>query len=106
MDKTNKVKNVFEKIGLQAELKRTSKKKIRAGKGKARGRVYKKKQGPLIIIAEESKLQKAVKNIPGVESCLVKNLNAEILAPGANSGRLVIWTEGAIEKLSKERLFV
>jgi hypothetical protein len=36
----------------------------------------------------------------------VKSLNAELLAPGAQAGRLTVWTIGAIEKLAKERLFI
>ncbi len=30
---------------------------------------------------------------------LVKNLNAELLAPGAHPGRLTLWTNGALEQL-------
>ncbi len=106
LDKTSKVKKVLEKIDLKEELERVNKKKVRAGKGKSRGRTYKKKKGPLIVVSKECELQKSAKSIPGVDVCLVKNLNADLLAPGADIGRLTIWTEGAIERLSKEKLFV
>jgi len=103
--KTKDVKNTLEKLGLEEELKRVSKKKIRAGKGKSRGRKYKKIRGILIVVARDCNLIKGVKNIPGVEVEIVDKLNAEILAPGNNIGRLTIFTEAAIERLEKERLF-
>jgi len=105
LDKTAKIKKILEKIDLKKEMKRVDKKNVRAGKGKTRGRLYRKKKGPLIVVSKECKLQRSAKNIPGVDICLVKNLNAELLAPGADMGRLTVWCEGAIEKLSKEKLF-
>ncbi len=105
VDKTAQVKKILENIDLKDEMRRDAKKKVRAGKGKTRGRMYRKKKGPLLIVSKECKLEKAVKNIPGIDVCIVNNLNAEILAPGADVGRIAIWTEGAIEKLSEGKLF-
>lgn len=105
LDKTKKVKAVLENIGLAEELKRVKKKKVRAGKGKRRGRKYKVKKGPLIVVAKECALMKSAKNIPGIEISAVNLINANLLAPGAKVGRLVIWSEGAIERLNKEKLF-
>ncbi|MFX0089740.1 MAG: 50S ribosomal protein L4, partial [Candidatus Hodarchaeota archaeon] len=31
----------------------------------------------------------------------IKNLNAELLAPGIHAGRLTIWTESAIQQLNE-----
>ena len=106
LDKTKKVKELFIKLGLTEELIRCAKKKVRAGKGKARGRKYKKKKGPLIVVSKECKLMESASNIPGVEICEVKNINAELLAPGAVPGRLTLWSKGAIELMEKENLFV
>ncbi|MEM5872261.1 MAG: 50S ribosomal protein L4 [Candidatus Aenigmatarchaeota archaeon] len=100
LKKSKQVKEFLEKIGLKEELKRIKKKKVRAGKGKMRGRIYKKKKGPLIVVAEDKGIIKASKNI-GLDCCLVKDLNAEILAPGTNPGRLTIFTESAIKKLGE-----
>jgi len=86
-------------------MKRTEKKKIRAGKGKTRGRKYKKKVGPLIIVSNECKLFKAGINIPGVEVINVKDINTELLAPGTHAGRLTLYTEASISKLEKDKLF-
>ena len=44
-------------------------------------------------------------SLPGIEVSCVRNINAEILAPGASPGRMTIFTEGAIELLEKEKLF-
>jgi len=105
IDKTKKVKNVLIKLGLKDELQRTQDKKIRAGKGKARGRKYKKKKGILIVVSKDCRLIKSSANIPGVNVCAVKNINAELLAPGAIPGRLTLWSTEAIKLLEKEKLF-
>ncbi|MAG08285.1 50S ribosomal protein L4 [Candidatus Woesearchaeota archaeon] len=104
-NKTNQAKELLEKLGFKEELERTGKKKIRAGKGKLRGRKYKTKRGPLLVVSEDCRLSKAAANIPSVEVCNVKNLNAETLAPGAVPGRLTIFTDKSIQILEKERLF-
>jgi large subunit ribosomal protein L4e len=44
-------------------------------------------------------LDKAFRNLPGVELSLVDNLNLLDLAPGGHLGRFIIWTKGAFEKL-------
>lgn len=103
---TKKVIESFSKLGLNGELKRVSEKKIRAGKGKVRGRRYRTKKGPLLVVSKECPLLKTAANIPGVEVVEVQNMNAELLAPGADMGRLTIFTEAAIDRLAKEGLFM
>ena len=105
LDKTKKIIESFEKLGLQEELRRVADKKIRAGKGKSRGRKYKSSKGPLIVVSKNNKLSKAAANIPGMDIIEVKNLNAELLAPGGRPGRLTLWTSTAIVTLEKENMF-
>jgi len=105
LSKTKEVKTTLNNLGLSNELKRVAIKKIRAGKGKARGRKYKSKIGPLIVVSENCSLIKAASNIPGVEVCKVNDLNAELLAPGTTLGRLTIYTDKAIQKIATEKLF-
>lgn len=105
IDKTNKLVEIFNKLGLQEELERASVKKIRAGKGKMRGRRYRKATGPLLVVSGECAVLKSANNAPGVDVVEIKNVNAELLAPGTHAGRLTIFTQAAIEKLDKEKLF-
>lgn len=105
ISKTKDVKATLEKFGLKEELERVSKRNVRAGKGKIRGRKYKKIRGLLIVVSEDCKLLK-LKNLPGVEIVNVKKINVETLAPGTIPGRLTIFTDRAIEAMEKERLFL
>lgn len=104
--KSKELKKVLETIGLKQELERASKVKLRAGKGKLRGRKYIKKIGPLIVVSKPCRLMKSAKNIPGIKVVEVKKINTELLAPRAVPGRLTLWTDKAIDVLSKEKLFL
>lgn len=106
LSKSKDVYAVLEKFGLGAELERASKRKVRAGIGKTRSRKYRSSKGPLVIVADNSKISKAATNIPGIEVAEVKNLNINLLAPGGQAGRLAIWTEDAVKKIGKENLFI
>ena len=105
ISKTKDVQALLEKLGLQEELARISKVKIRAGRGKMRGRRYRIKRGPLFVVAKNCPLTKSARNILGIEVSIVDRVNAELLAPGANAGRLTLYTKGAIERLATEKLF-
>ncbi|MBW2978125.1 50S ribosomal protein L4 [Candidatus Woesearchaeota archaeon] len=106
ISKTKELKKIFESLDLKTEIGRTSKKKVRAGKGKARGRKYRKKTGLLLVVSKTCALEKSAKNILGVNVVLVNKLNAALLAPGTIPGRLTLFTETALDKLEKEKLFM
>lgn len=74
-------------------------KKMRAGKGKMRGRRFTQRRGPLVVYAQDNGLVKAFRNVPGVETANVKSLGLLQLAPGAHLGRFIIWTESAFASL-------
>lgn len=99
--KANDLKRILENIGLKEEIERCSKKNIRAGKGKMRGRKYKKRIGPLIVVSKDDGIIKASSNIPGLEAITLDKLNILNLAPGAHPIRLVIWSESAINEIDK-----
>lgn len=104
----NKTKDLFAALnllGFKEELERSSKKKIRAGKGKSRARPYKKAKGPLVIVSGQCNLLKSANNIAGIDVIDIKKVNAELLAPGCVPGRLTLFTEGAIDVLDKGGLF-
>lgn len=104
-----KTKNVFQALkalGFEKELERGKIKKVRHGKGKMRGRKYSKRKSVLIVATRDSKILKSARNIPGIDAVDIKNLNAELLAPGTKPGRLTLWTKSAIGQLEKEKLFL
>lgn len=106
LQKTKDVVKAMEALHLAEELVRTKEHKIRPGRGKIRGRRYKTKKGPLLVVAESCPLQKAAAAIPGVDVCEVNKLNIALLAPGGHPGRLTLYSEKAIEKMKKENLFL
>jgi len=100
--KTKEAEKAFIHLGLLADIFRAQKgRRVRAGKGKSRGRKMKQTVGPLIVIAEDRGIAEAARNMPGVDVATVSDLNVEMLAPGTHAGRLTVWTNGAIEKLEK-----
>ncbi len=102
LKKTKEVEEALIRLGVLSDIYRVKEsRKIRAGKGKYRGRKIKQAVGPLIVVVEEKGILKAAKNIPGVDIVTVNNLNVEMLAPGTHPGRLTIWTDGAVEKLNE-----
>jgi len=98
---TKEVKKILIGLKLTAELERGGKKKVRAGKGKMRGRKYKRRKSVLFVSVGKKGLEKSVCNLPGCEFRTLKDLTVEDLAPGAVAGRLTVWTEGAVKKLGE-----
>jgi large subunit ribosomal protein L4e len=101
VQKTKEVEDIFIKIGVWADVERADRKGVRAGRGNMRGRGKKIGKGPLIVISEDKGISKAARNLPGVDVTVLRNLNAELLAPGANPGRLVIWAKSAFTALDE-----
>ena len=101
LDKTRDVKEFLQALNIWSDVERADRGKIRAGKGKMRGRKYKKGKGPLIVVGEDNGIGYAARNLTGVEVTDVYGLNAELLAPGAHPGRLVIWTQSAFEQIDE-----
>lgn len=67
-----------------------------------RGRRHRQRRGPLVVYDPEKdgkELVKAMRNIPGVETCSVYALNLLQLAPGGHLGRFVVWTSSAFSAL-------
>jgi len=100
LSKTSEVETTLTNLGLIADLDRVkNSRKIRAGKGKRRGRKMKIAVGPLIVVGKNKGISKAASNLPGVDVVEVTDLNAEMLAPGTNPGRLTLWSISAIKQL-------
>jgi len=102
LTRTKEVEEALTKLGVIGDVDRVrDSRKIRAGKGKHRGRKMKQAVGPLIVVVDNKGLANAASNVPGVEVTTVTSLNTEMLAPGTHPGRLTLWTNGAIESLNK-----
>jgi len=102
LTKTSDLLDLARKINVIDDLMRAKNgKKVRAGKGKMRGRRYKRPKSFLIVVGEDKGIIRAGRNLPGVDAVTLQHLNAELLAPGAVPGRLVLWSESAITRLGE-----
>lgn len=101
VQKTKDVQDLFAKIGIWADVERADRKGVRAGRGNMRGRGKKIGKGPLIVISEDKGVGRAARNLPGVDVTVLRNLNAELLAPGAHPGRLVVWAKSAFTAIDE-----
>lgn len=106
INQTKTLQKALLALGFELELTRAGEKKVRAGKGKLRGRKYKQKKSILVVVGENCPIIKAAKNLGGIEAVPVKSLNAELLAPGAHPGRVTLWSKKALEVMEKEKLFI
>jgi large subunit ribosomal protein L4e len=105
IQKTQELEETLQDLELEDELERVSEKKVRGGKGANRGRKYVRKVGPLVVTAEDNGISDAASNLAGVDHSKVDQLNAEKLAPGATPGRLVVWSQKAVEKLEEDGMY-
>lgn len=103
--KTKDVVAALTALGFEQEMERSKEKTIRAGKGKSRGRKYKKKTSLLLVVGDQCALEHAASNVPGIDVVKVDELNASLLAPGTDIGRATLFTESALQKLEEQNLF-
>lgn len=103
--KTSAAIALLKGVGAGPDVEKVKKsRKMRAGKGKMRGRRYRQRRGPLIIWnpdQDSRDIVRAFRNIPGIETCSVYALNLLQLAPGGHLGRFIIWTSSAFVALDK-----
>jgi large subunit ribosomal protein L4e len=75
--------------------------RIRAGRGKMRGRRYRRPRSVLVVASDARRVARLFRNLPGVDVTDVANVNAEDLAPGGTPGRLTLFTEQALDALRR-----
>ncbi len=102
--RTRDVKKILKNLNLWDDIERVaSKKRIRAGKGKMRGRRYKIGKSVLIVISDPANpVRLALRNLPGVDVTTPEQLNILHLAPGGVPGRLTLFTLTALDKLAEK----
>jgi large subunit ribosomal protein L4e len=102
LKKTKEVLETFKNLGLDKDVERAKNGiKIRAGIGKLRGRKYRKPKSVLVVVSSLCDAVKASKNLPGVDVITADDLGVMHIAPGADAGRLTLWTEKAVEKINE-----
>jgi large subunit ribosomal protein L4e len=100
--KTSAAKDILAKVGALADVEKAAEsKQIRAGKGKMRNRRFTLRRGPLIIYKSNDGVERAFRNLPGVELCCVSRLNLLQLAPGGHMGRFCVWSQAALDELDQ-----
>ncbi|MCJ1258010.1 hypothetical protein MMC24_005839 [Lignoscripta atroalba] len=101
--KTSAALALLKAVGAGPDLSKVrGSRKLRAGKGKLRGRRHTQRRGPLVVynpVTDGKELVRAFRNIPGVETSSVFSLNLLQLAPGGHLGRFIIWTSSAFAAL-------
>jgi len=98
LGRTQDVISALTNIGVYSDVERAKdSRKVRAGKGKLRGRRYKQRKSLLIVTSGPE--FRAARNLAGVDVVTIDQLNVEHLAPGMQAGRLTVWTESALTRL-------
>jgi large subunit ribosomal protein L4e len=91
---------ILETIGVFPDVDRAKEgRHVRAGRGKMRGRRYRQPTSLLVVVKDPITVRRLFGNLPGVDVVSPSALNAEILAPGGDPGRLTLFSEGALEVL-------
>jgi large subunit ribosomal protein L4e len=103
--RTSAALGLLKSVGAGPDISKVkASRKLRAGKGKLRGRRHRQRRGPLIVynpLEDGKELALAFRNIAGVETCSVFALNLLQLAPGGHLGRFIIWTSSAFKALDE-----
>jgi len=98
LNRTQDVIMALAAAGVFQDVERAKEsRKVRAGRGKMRGRRYKQRKSLLIVTADAP--LRSARNLAGVDAVTVDQLNVEHLAPGMQAGRLTVWTESALTRL-------
>jgi large subunit ribosomal protein L4e len=102
LEKTREVVDFLEAAGLADDIERADEGRgVRSGQGKARGRKYQTPTSILFVTASEAGPSRAARNLAGADVTTAAEVNAEDLAPGAQPGRLTVWTESALEEVAE-----
>lgn len=102
ISKTKELREILKKLGLWSDVVRAQERtRIRAGKGKMRGRRYITPRSFLLLVSNlEAPVIDAAFNLPGVDVATPETLSILHLAPGGVPGRLTLMTKRALEILS------
>lgn len=94
--------DALSSIGVYDDVERAKNgRRIRAGRGKMRGRKRRAPRGLLVVLSSECDGGRSMRNIAGVEVVTPKALNVAMLAPGGDPGRLMMISESALSEIGR-----
>jgi large subunit ribosomal protein L4e len=100
-------RKTLKALGLENDLERASRaRKKRSGRARLRKGGYRVPKSVLVVFGDDKGVWRAVRNLPGVDACRVDKLNAELLAPGGEAGRLCVFTQNALAKMNENGLYL
>ncbi len=101
IEKTQELIDALTTIGVGDDLARAREgKHQRPGIGKLRGRRYKTPKSILFVVSGlEAPVLTAARNLTGVDVATPEMLSTELVAPGGDPGRLVVFTKSALNAL-------
>lgn len=93
--------NFLKTLGIYDDIERAKNgTKVRAGRGKSRGRMYKQPRS-ILIVREKSEDLRAFSDLPGVDMATPESMSIRKLAPGGIPGRLTLFTTNALERIGR-----
>ena len=101
ISKSKDLLQVLQSLKLETDLDRLKTRRMRSGKSALRGRSAKIGKSILFVVKDPKKLVLASGTIRGVDVRSVNELSVLDLAPGAEPIRLTVFSQGAIDELSK-----
>jgi large subunit ribosomal protein L4e len=103
VEKTKDLYDVLEAVGVGDDLVRADEgKHQRPGIGKLRGRRYKTPRSILFVVSGlEAPVLTAARNLTGVDVATPEMLSTELVAPGGDAGRLVVFTKSALSRMEE-----
>ncbi|MFP3172098.1 MAG: 50S ribosomal protein L4 [Acidilobus sp.] len=96
-------RELLKKVGVYSDVERAAEgTRVRAGKGKMRGRRYVTPVSVLFIVDDvDSPFARAVRSFPGVDVVEPQLVSVLELAPGGEPGRLTVITSNSLEALAQ-----
>lgn len=99
VESTKDLMKILEALGLSADLEKSHDPKLRSGLRRYAHR-RKFRNSVLIVVKDKSKVERAGRNIPGVDVRSISDLKVEYLVPGAQP-RISVWSEGAVSGIQE-----
>ncbi|MDE1825363.1 MAG: 50S ribosomal protein L4 [Candidatus Micrarchaeota archaeon] len=99
VSKSKELIKILGVLGLKEDLEKSHDPRLRKGLRRS-SRIRSFRKTVLIIAKDTSKVEKAGRNIPGVDVRGVESLSVESLAPGAIP-RITIWSEAALSTVQE-----